>query len=73
MYPCEHEKIFGKGKYIFAEEKKNGRGKGGKYVEKEICGKREEKQGSKRKNKFGMEKEKLARVGWTDVREAKAL
>ena len=28
-------KIFGERKYIFAEEKKNGEGKGGKYLEKE--------------------------------------
>ena len=28
-------KIFGKGKYIFAEEKKNEEGKGWKYLEKE--------------------------------------
>ena len=34
----EKDKIFGDRKYFFLEEKKNGEGKGGKYLEKEnIC------------------------------------
>ena len=39
-------------------------------MEKEICGKREEKQGRKRQKKLG---EGKIGAGWTDVREAKAL
>ena len=31
----EKDKIFGDRKYFFLEEKKNGEGKGGKYLEKE--------------------------------------
>ena len=31
----KRRKMFGEGKYFFGKEKKNGEGKGGKYLEKE--------------------------------------